>query len=161
VLVVAHSLRQPSITVVAGHASVVACCRHVQHAHQRVSPVFGLRLKYDLCDLYEGPAVLLCTEYQLNFNTYSDLVGHGYQITAAYVTLMTLVCAVRMPSRLRPLQPCRIKLLRQLCDSKAVTVALIAAQRQRSCLRVSHDMPESFSPVSDRSSAGVSERLGR
>jgi hypothetical protein len=62
-----------------------------QHAHQRERPVFGLRLKYDFCDLYEGPAVLLCTECLLNFSTYSDLVGHGYQITAAYVTLMTLV----------------------------------------------------------------------
>ena len=132
-----------------------------QHAHQRVSPVFGLRLKYDLCDLYESPAVLLCTEYLLNFSTYSDLVGHGYQSTAAYVTLMTLVCPVWMPSRLQPLQPCRIKLLRQLCVFIAVTVAVIAAERQRSCLWISHDMPESFSPVSDRSSAGVSERLGR
>lgn len=85
-----------------------------QHAHQRVSPVFGLRLKYDLCDLCKGPAVLLCTEYLFNFSTYPVLVGHGYQSTAAYVTLMTLVCPVRVPSRLQPLQPCHIKLLRQL-----------------------------------------------
>jgi hypothetical protein len=132
-----------------------------QHAHQRESPVFGLRLKYDLCDLYEGPAVLLYTEYLFNFRPYSVHVGHGYQSTAAYVTLMTLVCPVRVPSRLQPLQPCRIKLLRQLCVSTAVTVAVIAAERQRLFLWVSHDMPESFSPVSDRSSSGVSEHLGR
>lgn len=40
-----------------------------QRVHQRVSPVFRLRLKYDLCDLYKSPAVLLCTEYMFSFST--------------------------------------------------------------------------------------------